>query len=420
MGEPFKGGQEPTLFPMMKAGSEDAATSIFFAVLGLVYPFRNRLLKSIGKSAYKSGGDYSCVLRPSIGGRLTNKDIPDAKITLDQKSLWEALVEVKIGSADLDQPQLGRYLARAIDQKVDALITISNEMCADPAMPPLRLKPAEKRLRKIEHFHWSWRYIIYHAQEALLDDDVSELEGAILKQFIDFLRHDSSKVSGYHSMPKCWPSFVDTIRDERTPSGEDLDDVLAGWFQESADLCMILAEALGVKIAQDITESTAELRKEEAEKLFEEQKDLKARFVLPNKAHINVILDVDRRYIRFETSHIPTARVKSAHKQIEHFLKLFISSENPDEWGDHSDVSLFARWSRRRSMTDIPMSDALLNMHEGTIRDLDFVDKKRDLKELIIQYTPSGAASAIRNRKKCIEFLESQAQYFAETYVNSN
>ena len=29
MAELFKGGQVPTLFPMMKAGSEDAATCIF-------------------------------------------------------------------------------------------------------------------------------------------------------------------------------------------------------------------------------------------------------------------------------------------------------------------------------------------------------------------------------------------------------
>jgi hypothetical protein len=93
MGEPFKGGQPPTLFPMTKAGSEDAATSILFAVVGLIHPYRDRLLRSVGKSAYKSGNDYSCLLRPSIGGRLTEKDIPDAKITLDQKAEWQALVE---------------------------------------------------------------------------------------------------------------------------------------------------------------------------------------------------------------------------------------------------------------------------------------------------------------------------------------
>lgn len=419
MGEPFKGGQAPTLFPMMKAGSEDAATSIFFAVIGLVYPYRDKLLRSIGKSAYKSGNDYSCLLRPSIGGRLSDKDIPDAKIILDQKTRWNALVEVKIGAADLDQPQLGRYLARAIDQKVDALITISNEMCADPSMPPLRLKPAEKRLRKIDHYHWSWRYLIHQAEEALLEEDISDVDKSILSQFLGFLRHDSSKVSGFHSMPKCWPKFVDTVRDKGTPSSDDLDDVIAGWFQEVADLSIILTETLGTAVSQHLAQPTAELRREETERVFHAEKDLHARFILENKSYLEVELDIDGRCFRFETAHRPTDRVKSSHKQVEHFLKMFVSSDNPDEWGDHSDVRLFGRWARKRTMTDISMTDALQDMHEGTIKESGFIDPDRDLRELVIRYTPTGAATAIRSRKKTIEFLESQAQYFAKTYLNT-
>jgi len=420
MGEPFKGGQEPTLFPMMKAGSEDAATSIFFAVVGLIHPYRDRLLRSVGKSAYKNGNDYSCILRPSIGGRLTDKDIPDAKIVLDQKTEWQALVEVKIGSADLDQPQLGRYLNRAIDQKVDALITVSNEMCADPTMPPLRLKPAEKRLRKIPHFHWSWRYLIHQAQETLQDDNLEAVQAEILNQFIRFLRHSSSKVSGYHSMPKCWTKFVETVRDKAMPSSDDIDDIIAGWFQEAADLSMILSEELDMVVNQDISDSSAELRKETAEQLFKSDNDLRARFTLPNKNYLQVDLDIDGRCFRFETSQKPTDRVKTSHKQLEHFLKRFVSSDNPDEWGDHSDVRLFAKWARKRTETSIPMSDALLNLHENTLKDIDFIDPERDLKTLTIKYTPSGAATAIKSRTKSISFLEDQALYFAKTYLDTS
>ena len=297
MTEPFKGGQVPTLFPMMKAGSEDAATCIFFSVLDLVFPFRERLLHSIGRSAYKNGSDYSCVLRPSIGGRLTEKDIPDAKIHLDQKTNWTALVEVKIGASDLDQAQLGRYLNRAISQKAQALVTISNEMCADPAMPPLRLKPAEKRLRKVDHFHWSWRYITYQAKETLLDDSLSQTEVKILRQFVDFLDHPNSKVHGYHQMPKCWPGFVDTLRDKGNPKSDDIDDVISGWFQESADLAMILSESFEVNVRQDISQSSAELRKEAAEKLLNESSDLIARFVFPSKIYLSVEIDLSLIHI---------------------------------------------------------------------------------------------------------------------------
>jgi len=387
--------------------------------LDLVFPFRERLLHSIGRSAYKNGNDYSCVLRPSIGGRLSEKDIPDAKIHLDQKTDWTALVEVKIGAADLDQAQLGRYLNRAIGQKAQALITISNEMCADPAIPPLRLKPAEKRLRKIDHYHWSWRYITYQAKETLLDDSLSRTEVKILQQFVDFLDHPNSKVHGYHQMPKCWPDFVDTLRDKGKPKSDDIDDVISGWFQESADLAMILSENLKVNVRQDIAQTSAELRKEAAENLLEESRDLTARFVFPNKTYLNVELDIDGRCFRFETSHPPTKKVKSSHKQIERFLGEFVSPDNKDEWGDHSDVRLFARWARKKNHTDISMSDALVNAHEDTLRDTDFIVPEKELREIIIRYSPTGSSSAMKSRKKAIEFLEDQIVYFAETYLSS-
>ena len=109
---------------------------------------------------------------------------------------------------------------------------------------------------------------------------------------------------------------------------------------------------------------------------------------------------------------------KTPYKQIERFLQQFVSIDNKDEWGDHSDVRLFARWARKRTMTDISMSDALINAHEDTLKDTDFIDPERDLKEIIIRYSPTGSASAMKSRKKSIEFLEDQIVYFAKTYVD--
>ena len=49
MAESFKGGVKSTLFPIDKKIKEDQATSIFFAVLELVFPFRDALFETIGQ-----------------------------------------------------------------------------------------------------------------------------------------------------------------------------------------------------------------------------------------------------------------------------------------------------------------------------------------------------------------------------------
>jgi len=418
MSESFKGGQVTTLFPMMTNGLEDRATCIFFAVLELVYPFRNKLLNSIGQKAYKAGGSFKCTLRPSIGGRLSNKDIPDALIALRQKNHWHGLVEVKIGTNDLDQAQLGRYLNRAISEKVNALITVSNEMCAHPGSPPLRLKPAEKRLRKIPHYHWSWRFIRYQAEMTIKNEELVEIERKILEQFIDFLSHEKSGIHGYNSMPKCWPDFVDILRDGGRPKAEDIDDVIAGWFQETSDMSLMLSEYFETDIVEIHEAKTLELRKDAAENFLKNTGDLHAKFSLPNKSYIKVTVDVDSRSIKFETSHTPTKKVKTPYKQIERFLDTFRDQHTEEEWGGHSDVRIFARWSRFRDLTDCTMTNAMVDAKDNTLQQSKIMHPKSDnLSEIIVLYTPSGSAKNIRNRKKMIDFLESQLKFFAETYV---
>lgn len=416
MSEHFKGGQKATLFPFYKKITEDQITSVFFSVLTLILPFRNALLKSIGQKSYKSGGDFDCIMRPSIGGKLTVKDIPDALITLDQRVLWRSLVEVKIGSNDLDQAQLGRYINRAIDEKMDCIITISNEMSISPDQPPLRLKPAEKRLRKIPHYHWSWRHIKYTAEKCLRQENFDEMSGFILKQFVELLDKQAT-IHGYNTMPSCWPKFVETLRDGGSPSAEDKEEVISGWFQEAADISIILSEIFDDEVECIYEEKSLELRREAAEKLLNAESDMKALFKLPNGKIISVIVDVDSRSLKFETTHLPTQKVKTSHKQIERFLDLFRDSSNDGEWGDHSDVRLFANWKRQRSPTDYTMREAMSDMGDDILKDSRLIMKDKELSTIKIQYTPTGAANAIRSSKKFIEFLERQVVFFAETYV---
>ena len=418
MSEHFKGGQSATLFPFYKKITEDQITSIFFSVVTFVFPFRESLLKSIGQKSYKSGNDFDCIIRPTIGGKLTKKDIPDALITLDQRETWRSLVEVKIGSNDLDQAQLGRYLNRAIDEKVDCLITISNEMCMSPDQPPLRLKPAEKRLRKISHYHWSWRYIKYTAEKCLRLESLDGISRDILNQFVELL-DTQAIIHGYNAMPACWPKFAETLRDGGKPSSEDTEDVISGWFQEAADISIILSELFDNEVECVPEGKSLELRRDAAEKLLRSNSDMKALFKLPNGKEISVIVDIDSRSIKFETVHSPTTKVKTSYKQIERFLDLFRDGTNEGEWGDHSDIRIFASWKRQRTVTDYTMREAMSDMEDDILKDSKLILKDKELSSIKVQYTPTGAASVMRSSKKVIEFLERQIIFFAETYVQS-
>jgi hypothetical protein len=355
-------------------------------------------------------------LRPSIGGKISDKDIPDAIITLNQRTKWTSLVEVKLGANDLDQTQLARYLNRAIAVKANALITISNELCLSPKTPPLRLKPAEKRLRNFPHFHWSWRYIQSEITK-ILKTDLDDYDAKILEQLSAFLEDDKSDIKSYHEMPSCWPAFVDRLKVSATPSQNDVDDIIAGWFQESADLAFILDEETTLNVSQVVKSKTPEIRKEKAEKLLNKNGDLSARFETSQGKYIDVLVDVNGRCVRFETGHEPTSSVKTPFKQVERFLDKFRDNEAGD-WGDHSDVHLFARWPYAKEYTDESMSELFSFADDGILKDSPLIRQDKDkLMELIVRYTPSVSASVFKSRKKFVSFLEDEALFFFQTYV---
>jgi len=195
-------GHPPTLLPRTKV-EEDRLTSIFFAILEIVEPLRSRLLKSIGRKSYKNRNDFVAKLHPSFGGKYSDKTTPDAHILLDQKEKWNALVEVKIKRNELTITQLDAYLQRVLENKYNALITISNELCAAPALPPLRLKTGNRKLRRIKHYHWSWKFIQSEISYLLRENEnLSEVDKILLNQFSQHLGHKDSSVRGFTEMPR--------------------------------------------------------------------------------------------------------------------------------------------------------------------------------------------------------------------------
>ncbi len=421
MAEPINQGFKPTLFPMMSSG-EDKATSVFFGMMDLVFPLRDVMLKSISRTAYKSGKDFSAFLHPSFGGKYSKKDVPDGVIHLKQKESWSALVEVKIKTQDLASLQLDNYLQRVQEAKMDALITISNELCAQPDKPPLRLKSANKTLRKIPHYHWSWQFIRFQVKNLLrVSGSLEDMEFELLSQFLNFLDHPNSGVAGYTAMPKDWKTLVDKLREGGKPDQDLLEGSVSGWFQETAELALILAGDLGRDVEEIIDQKSAERRREDGVNRLQNTGDLVANFKIENcKSSLSVRLDVDRRNIQFSVTHDVPTSAKTPFKQVQHFLKRFHQEGEQDQWGSHDGVRLFCRWPRAKDKTDMPLFDAIQYSLDDKMKDAPLIrDDKDKIMDLDICYTPSKVSSKISSRTQVITLLEEEAVFFARNYLPS-
>lgn len=142
------------LFPVVSSTrKEQWQTSVLLAVLVAIPELAKQLLESIGEKTGK---------RPSIKTftevRLKESDIkdqPDGLIVIKKsKNIeWRALLEVKIKNSDLDAGQIERYLQIAKTQKLDAVITVSNQLAARPDHSPVEVQ--KKYLHSVGLFHWS-------------------------------------------------------------------------------------------------------------------------------------------------------------------------------------------------------------------------------------------------------------------------
>lgn len=299
------------------------------------------------------------------------------------------------------------------------MITISNELCASPELPPLRLKTGNRKLRKIKHFHWSWRYIQSEITHLLRENDnLSDFDRKILTQLSNHLDHKDSLVRGFTQMPSEWTSFVTQVKDGGRPNSDLCSDMVAAWFQESAEIALVLSEKLEQRVTEIIAEESSERRKEVALKHFNNTKDFTAKYEIEGHAHpLEVCLDVNSRLLTFTTKHSPTKSVSTPHKVVEHFLKQFHDSGQVDHWGGHDGVRVFANWKRLRNDTDLALFEAINLQIDNRLKTHEFIHNDRGLNYFTIQHTIPKASKNIQSRKNIISLLEDRVVSFASNYV---
>ncbi len=133
-------GEPARLFPVVaETNKENRVASVFLALLPLLPDLSKTLFQTISMRLGVRT-KIECYTEVVFESDAEKTNRPDGLIVVTNgKNTWTALVEFKIGKADLEQDQVERYLKLAKENSIDAVITISNQFVARADHPPVKV-----------------------------------------------------------------------------------------------------------------------------------------------------------------------------------------------------------------------------------------------------------------------------------------
>jgi hypothetical protein len=229
--------------------AETRATSAFLAVLAIVRPMSKALLDPLGASRaanatvetfIECGFDYE-------GRRIR----PDGLISVAHgtKAPWRALVEVKTADNRLDADQLNAYWEIARLEKMQAVITISNEIPTVSGVHPtpgLRVRANSP----VQIHHFSWARILSEAITQMAHRGVEDVEqGWILNELIRYLKHPASGALQFRDMGPSWVEVREAARNGTVSrKGDGTIDVVNRWDQLLQSAALKLGADIGYEV----------------------------------------------------------------------------------------------------------------------------------------------------------------------------
>lgn len=340
-------GERARLFPVLSDSSKEGrATSIFLACLANVEEFSDELLSSVGRKIGKTSRvrSYTEVCFKNSGSEMEGR--PDGLIEVKTgKNFWNALVEAKIGNAELNSEQISTYLRIARANDIDAVITISNQFASSPTHHPVDV---DKRLLKsVSLFHWSWMHILTTADLLLTNEQIADADQrVILNELRRFLSHDSTGVRGFEKMPKAWPEVVRGLEkgQQISPRTEGVNDIIVAWHQELRDLGLILSRQIGVQVSTKLSKELAKdqhKREKRDIQVFASESKLEAALLIPEAAaNLDLCVDARARNISASMKIAAPADRKSTAARINWLLRQISNI-------DTKDVFVRVFWPRR-------------------------------------------------------------------------
>jgi len=246
-------GELARLIPVAADSNREQRTaSVVLAAMRGVFEFRQAMLRSLGvrvgsRSVLHAWTEVGFKCAPKEKGKKSKKDRPDGLLVLNTgKKHWKALVEAKVGRAEVDEGQLKEYLQQARQHKIDAVITITNQFVALPSHHPVKIP--KNLARGVELYHWSWMYLLTQATLLLESKEIeSPDQRFILEEVVRYLSHDSSGISRFTSMNSEWRDVVGKVKSNASlhKTSQEVENTVSSWHQEQRDLCLVMSRKLG-------------------------------------------------------------------------------------------------------------------------------------------------------------------------------
>lgn len=354
-------GQLARLIPTVAdSKKEERATSSLLASFMAVPQFARDVLAEAGAPVgkrLKINCFTEVTFKTSDKGQ---KPRPDGLIVISNGSKkWTALVESKIGNAELTKEQVENYLDLAKQYGINAVITISNQFSTTPTHHPVKVP--KNKLRSVELYHFSW--LALKSKAILLTDNkrVDDPEQAyILSELVRYLDHDSSGVSSLTKMPSNWKDVCNSIQQGTilNKNSEHVEYSVSGWHQ----LLRHLSLNLSMKIGQPINIVLSRARENDPELNFLEdcshlskESALHAEFDIPNAASKLIFsADILRRTINISMK-LEAPKDKSKATASINWITRQLKDKNI------KNISIRAYWPKRIPMTAAPLEEVIEN-----------------------------------------------------------
>jgi hypothetical protein len=352
-------GESARLFPVLATTSKEGrTTSIVLACISMIEEFGSELMNVVGKRVGKRTKIETYTEIIFKNEKTQVKDRPDGLIVLRNGSNeWRALVEAKVGNAEIGANQVEKYREIAKEQGLDCVITISNQFATQPEHHPV--EDVRKSRSKIPVFHWSWMSILTITDILLKQDSVAdEDQKLLLNELRRFLTHESAGVKGFDRMPPEWVEINRLVSaGGKIPAkSQEAIMVVDAWHQETRDLSLILSRqtetAVQEKLSRRHQTDPAQRRKDELQHLREDGQLRSVLDVPDAAAPVEVVADIARRTIDIGMSlRAPEDKVSS--KARVNWLLRQVKSERID------DVFVRMMWPGRSESTQFQLSELI-------------------------------------------------------------